>query len=30
MKGIINYIRNQKYGKKTIEKDQTTLLNYAS
>src|SRR3989344_5838048 len=26
MKRIINYIRNQKYGKKIIDKNQTTLI----
>jgi len=27
---IIKYIRNQKYGRKIIDKNQTTLSNYAS
>lgn len=27
---IVKYIRNQKYGCKIIDKNQTTLLNYAS
>jgi len=30
MTRIIKYIRNQKYGKKTLERNQTTLLSYAS